>query len=172
MGVRKNILNNSRLVEIKEETHATWKFEPVSYEYYYFNVKLARVGFNGSKCEVEVYETFAPWAYVTNNTDKFFVKISKVEDQIHGVNIIEMDNLQAMFIEQETNLNIRAGEAILKDSGFISGNITAQGFVKMLEDNIVQAQQSMMKSMLSSTGSKLTGISASTFPVWNKKGNK
>jgi len=158
MGTTRNILNNSKIIPIEVDKKDNWIYLD-THEYHYFDDKVAQVSFNGSKCEVEIQETFAPWAYVSNNSGEYFVKISRVEDQIHGVNIIEMDNLQALFIERECNLNLKRGKEILIDSGFTSGNITPGGFATAFQNNINNAIGSMSKfSMWNGKGNKLTGI--------------
>jgi hypothetical protein len=145
------------------------------YEYHYCNVKIATVSYSKSSGEVDVHDIFTPWGWFTNNDGSFFCKMSIVEDQVLGVNIIDLDNVVTLFVEHETNLDIQAGKKVIINAFTpATGYVTAAGFAQMLEDNIVQAANSM-KGMLNSQGSKLTGISnasKSTFPIWKSHTNK
>lgn len=138
-----------------------WKDKIAVYEYYYFNVKVASVSYNSSSVHVGVHEAFAPWAYVHNNSGRYLCKISRVEDQIHGVNIIEMDNLEALFVEQEVNESKKADASWLvsKDS---------ENFSALLKQNIDYATKQMLAELLNQDKTRLQG--PTTFPMWNSKG--
>ena len=158
--VTRNILNNSTLTKVEKEPKSFWEVADV-YEYRYFGEHVAEVTFNGAKCEVGVEVVHGPWAYVKNNNREFFAKISVVESQMHGVNIIDLENLQSMFLEMITNEDLQRGKEILtKELGSLTSPFTVTNFVKMFEDNIIQATQSM--------GS----VFKTTYPMWNSKGQK
>ena len=147
--VTKNILNNSKLIKIKEDPNkvfAGWR-TVASFEYWYFDQKVAEVSFSSTKCDVEVYDVYAPWAHIENNKRQFFAKLHIIDDQLHGVNIIEFDNLQSLFMEYEVNTNIKADKTL-------TSILSAQQFAKTFNDNTKQIIASMSRT---------------TFPVWNIK---
>jgi len=105
MGVNKRILNNSKLEEIHKEIHpgSMWTSAAPEFIFRYHDQKIAKVCFIDVNAEVIVRETYSPWSYVSNDKGTFFSRIHRVEDQIHGVDIIDTDNLQSMFMELSVN---------------------------------------------------------------------
>lgn len=114
----KFILKNGRLEEIgHDKSQGGWAAYP-EFIFYYCDKQVARVSFTGSIANVQVGTTFDPWAYVSNDKSQYFARIHVLEDQLHGVNVIEMDNLQALYMEYSLNNKPKSVKTILTPSNF------------------------------------------------------
>ena len=96
----KNILVNGRLELIEKQN--TWS-QDRAFMFTYHGRQVAKISFQGNSLNVVPISTFDPWAYVSNDKGQYFARIHKVEDQIHGVNVIETHNLQALYLELTVN---------------------------------------------------------------------
>jgi len=94
----KFILKNGRL-EITDK-HSWGGPE---FMFYYFNRQVAKVAFEGTDLKVKVITTLDPWACVSNDKRQFFARIHVLEDQLHGVDVIDLENLQALYMEYSVN---------------------------------------------------------------------
>lgn len=105
--IDKAILNKSRLEEIRKTTpvksFGSFQIDKQEFIYYYCDKQVAKVIFEGNDVKVAVIKVFNPWSYIVNDNYQYFARIHRVEDQLHGVDVISTDIPQALFVEFSVN---------------------------------------------------------------------
>lgn len=137
--MRRALINKCALVETKDShgwgqgSAARWAVDPHFYDFYYYNRKIATVEFS-SYTKVYINKTYSPWSLVTNADETHVLcRFNRVEDEFHGVDLIDEQVLIALYLEKQVNDSLKEVQ-IPKDEDW-----STSAWKKILEGEIKAA---------------------------------
>jgi len=137
MRITRRIINQCSLVKV-EHKQSTWQYEDY-YDFYYYHKKVCSAFFN-SEHNQTITAICEPWSSVRNaKNEMFLTRINRIEDEIHGVDVIDAEYIQALYMEHKATEQARAAHLSDEHKQMTDPRLnqfTANEFAKMYQQNI------------------------------------
>ena len=106
--IERDILNACQLVGQVKRVIPTGSFPPVqtNFDFYYKLKKICTVTYTKDHIPI-ILTTVEPWHICWNNKKEMFLsKITRIENEIHGIDVIEQDYFTTLSVELDVNEQI------------------------------------------------------------------
>lgn len=144
--IKRNIINQCAINPIGGARNH-WGQGVDTFDFYYYSKKVAVFHFNDVKWPI-LRTIEKPWAYLrTHDNQHVLTKISQVEDQIHGVDVIDFNYMQALYMEFLVNEEVRNDrlKQASRQMGAMNDNVlkyTANSIAQDITQNMTDAYKS------------------------------
>ena len=144
MAIERRIINKCTLVKNKDADRYT--LGPQTFEFYYYNKLVCYTEFT-SNIPV-ILKIQDPWSLVRHsNGNQTLARFNRIEDEYHGVDLIDDDYIIALYNEYEVNRIIKFKQETmtsLKPGQMFTADMFANQFDRQSKD----IRDSMLKDML------------------------